>query len=174
MFVSLRSLWGRPPRAVTTAAAITAVSGLVIAATMPRGPLTAAQALALLLVDAAVGLVCGVLLRSRWALLLAPVLQILFFELGRLGASGPTVDGISLDGLFGPLSFIVGRGFYGIAGVLPMVVGATYGAAIARRAQPSRVRGRRQRIGLYGRRTITGLATAVVAALAVLLLMPAS
>src|SRR3954447_14095930 len=174
MLSCLRSLWARPPLAVTTAAAVAAVSGLLIAAAMPRGPVTAVEALSLLLVDAAVGLACGVLLRSRWALLVAPVVQISFFELGRLGASGPTVDGISIDGLFGPLSFIVGRGFYGVVGVLPMVVGATYGAAIARRAEPSRVRGRRQSIGLYGRRTSTGVATVGVAALAVLLLMPAS
>src|SRR3954447_23972336 len=174
MLSCLRSLWARPPLAVTTAAAVAAVSGLLIAAAMPRGPVTAVEALSLLLVDAAVGLACGVLLRSRWALLVAPVVQISFFELGRLGASGPTVDGISIDGLFGPLSFIVGRGFYGIAGVLPMVVGAAYGAALARRVEALSPRGRRRRIGLYLRRTITGLAAAAVAALAGLLMVPAS
>ncbi|HEV8461191.1 MAG TPA: alpha/beta hydrolase [Gaiellaceae bacterium] len=174
MLSGIRKLWARPLLAVTTAAAIAAVTGLGIAAAMPRGPVTAGQALALLLVDAAVGLACGVLLRSRWALLLAPVLQISFFELGRLGASGPTVDAISVDGLFGPLSFIVGRGFYGVVGVLPMLVGATYGAALARRVEPSKPPRSRRRIGLYLRRSITGLATAAVGLLAGLLLMPAS
>ena len=100
---------------------------------MPRGPVTSGQALVLLgsgyssaslRTDPAVAL--GDAARARAA-------QIVVFELARLGASGPTVDGISIDGLFGPLAFIVGRGFYGLVGVLPMVVAAAYGAAVARR-----------------------------------------
>ena len=55
--------------------------------------------------------------------------------------------------MFGALAFIVGRGFYGLVGVLPMIVAAAYGAAVARRSESDRQRRRlRSRIGLYLRR----------------------
>ena len=107
-------------------------------------------------------------------MLLAPVAQIVVFELARLGASGPTVDGISLDGLFGPLAFIVGRGFYGIVGVLPMVVAAAYGAAVARRSEIKPKRRLHSRIGLCFRRGVTALAALAVLGLVYLLATPAS
>jgi proline iminopeptidase len=104
--------------------AVAGLSGFGVGLAMPRGPVTSGQALALLVVSVVVGLVAGWVLRSRWAMLIAPVAQIVVFELTRLGASGPTVDGISIDGTFGPLAFIVGRGFYGLVGTLPMIVAA--------------------------------------------------
>lgn len=113
---------------------IAGLSGLGIGLAMPRGPVTSGQALALLIVSLLVGFVSGWVLGSRWAMLLAPVAQIIVFELTRLGASGPTVDGISFDGTFGPLAFVVGRGFYGLVGTFPMVVAAAYGAALGRRS----------------------------------------
>jgi pimeloyl-ACP methyl ester carboxylesterase len=154
--------------------AIAALSGLCIGLAMPRGPVTSGEALLLLLVGVVVGFASGLNLRSRWAMLLAPVLQIVVFELTRISASGPTVDGISLDGVFGPLAFIVGRGFYGIIGVLPMIVAAAYGAAVARRSQPKRRRPLHSRIGLYLRRGVTALAALAVLGLAYLLITPAS
>ncbi len=157
--------------AVTTLAALT---GLCVGLAIPRGPVTSAQALVLLIVAVLVGFASGLILRSRWALLLAPVAQIVVFELARLGASGPTVDGVSIDSLFGPLAFIVGRGFYGLVSVLPMIVAAAYGAAIARRSEPQRQRRLRSRIGLYLRRGVTALAALAVLGLVYLLAQPAS
>jgi pimeloyl-ACP methyl ester carboxylesterase len=141
---------------------------------MPRGPVTSGQALALLIVSVLVGFVAGWLLRSRWAMLLAPVAQIIVFEITRLGASGPTVDGISFDGTFGPLAFIVGRGFYGLVGTLPMIVAAAYSAALARRPDVRPERGLPSRVGLYIRRGITTIAALSVLGLVYLLLTPAS
>jgi proline iminopeptidase len=154
--------------------AVAGFSGLGIGLAMPRGPVTSGQALALLVASMVVGFVAGFVLRSRWAMLVAPVAQIVVFEITRLHASGPTVDGISIDGTFGPLAFIVGRGFYGLVGTLPMVVAAAYGAALARRSTAQRERGLPSRIGLFFRRGVGALAALAVLGLAYLLLTPAS
>ena len=164
----------RPWQRFTAATALAALSGLCLGLVMPRGPVTSAQALAVVAVGVVVGFASGLILRSRWAMLLAPVAQIVLFELARLGASGPTVDGISFDGTFGPLAFVVGRGFYGLVGVLPMVVAAAYGAAVARRSQRHGERRSGSRIGLYLRRSVTAVATLAVLGLVYLLLTPAS
>ena len=155
------------------AAALAASSGVVVGLVMPRGPVGSGQALALLIVSVVVGFVVGFVLRSRWAMLLAPVAQIASFELTRLGASGPTVDGISFDGMFGPLAFVVSRGFYGLVGTLPMVAAVAHGAALARRGAERPERRLRSRVGLYCRRGVAGLAAVGVAGLVYLLLTPA-
>jgi proline iminopeptidase len=161
---------------VAAAIGIAVLSGVLVALAMPRGPVTSGQALVLLTVGLLVGSTSGFLLRSRWAMLLAPVLNIAGFELARLGTPGPTVDGISTDGMFGLLSFVVGRGFYGLVVGLPMVVAAAYGAALARRLRPSDEQHRQllSRVGLYFRRGITALAAVAVAGLVWLLAQPAS
>jgi hypothetical protein len=160
---------------VVAVVAAAGLSGGLVGVVMPRGPVTSAQAMTLIAAGVAVGLASGFVLASRWALLLAPVLHIGGFESARLGASGPTVDGISVDGLFGPLAFIVGRGFYGLVGILPMVVAAAYGAAFARRlvAEESGQRRLRPRVGLYLRRGLTGLAVLSLLGVVYLLLKPA-
>lgn len=159
-----------------TAVVVAALSGALVGLLMPRGPVSSAQALVLLSLGAAVGFAAGLVLASRWAQLLAPLLHLGGFELARLGASGPTVDGISADGLFGPLAFVVGRGFYGLIGILPMVVAAAYGTAFARRraGEETAERRLRSRIGLVLRRGMTALAALAVLGLVYLLAKPAS
>jgi proline iminopeptidase len=164
----------RPSVLASSVVGLAGLSGLAVGLAMPRGPVTSGQALALLVVSVVVGFVAGFVLRSRWAMLLAPVAQILVFEITRLGASGPTVDGISFDGTFGPLAFIVSRGFYGLVGTLPMVVAAAYGAALARRSTVQPERGLPSRVGLYLRRGVTGIVALGVLGLVYLLLTPAS
>ena len=173
---ALSAVRARPMIRVSAVVGIAGLSGLLIGLVMPRGPVTSGQALALLEVAIVVGFTSGLLLRSRWALLLAPAVQIGVFELVRLGASGPTVDGISTDGMFGVLAFIVGRGFYGLIGVLPMLVAAAYGAGLARRlASPQGQQRRlRSRIALYFRRGVTAVAAVAVVGLVWLLAQPAS
>lgn len=86
----LRSNW----RVATLAtASIAALSGFAIGLAMPRGPVTSAQALALMGTGIVVGLAAGFILHSRWAMLLVPAVHVGTFELGRLGAQGPTVTG---------------------------------------------------------------------------------
>lgn len=128
-----------PTRAITTvngtagAVLLTAAAGLVLAWIMPRGPMSTAQSLGALALGSAVGLLAGWLMASRWAALLAPAAFGVAFEIGRIRAVGPTVDGIRLDGLYGIVALVVGRGFDVLVIAMPMVVAAIWGAALARR-----------------------------------------
>jgi pimeloyl-ACP methyl ester carboxylesterase len=75
----------------------------------------------------------GIKLRlSPWAMVLAPLAYMLAIEFGRLSIIGPTVDGLRLNEAFGVLALILGRGFHGLVGVLPMILGAYWGWASVR------------------------------------------
>lgn len=152
------------PLAVLLAIGLAAFSGALTGLAMPYGPASAAQAMLVLLAGLAVGLAAGWLMGSRWALLLAPLAYITAVELARMGAAGATVDGIRLDTSFGILALLLGRGFHGLVGILPMLYGASLGAALARQAagQPDAVRALPTVIG-----------AALLAGLALLILLPA-
>ncbi len=142
-----------PRRALAVAAP--ALAALVTAWWTPRGPATEVQALVTMAVGLGVGLVAGAALRSRWAMVLAPAVFVLVFELARVGASGPTVDAIDLGSFYGVGAFVVGRLVHGLLVLIPMVVGAAYGRAWAVRRQrglPEVARGWR-RAGRAARRT---------------------
>jgi pimeloyl-ACP methyl ester carboxylesterase len=158
--------------AVATGVAV--VAGLLIAAAMPRGPITTAQALWLLAGGLLVGILAGLSLRSRWAMLLAPIANVLAFEAGRRGTDGPTVDDLRLDTTFGILAIILSRGFYVLVGLIPMALGVAYGAALARRLSSKAMPRRRRRIGFYMRRAGGALTTLGVIALAILIARPAN
>jgi pimeloyl-ACP methyl ester carboxylesterase len=82
----------------------------------------------------AVGAACGWWMRSRWAMLLTPVIFAAVFEATRVSTAGPLVDGIRLGGggSFGILAFLLGRGLHAVLALLPMMLGAALGAAFAR------------------------------------------
>ncbi len=125
-------LW-RDPRigaAIATAAAL--LLGVAIAHVMPRGSATATQAWIVMVTSFAVGNVAGLVMRSRWAMLLATIAYMIAIEIGRLNIVGPTVDAIRLNEPFGILALILGRGFQGLVGILPMILGVDWGIAIAR------------------------------------------
>jgi pimeloyl-ACP methyl ester carboxylesterase len=162
---------------VISAAVAIALAGLAGAATadvMPRGPVTTAQALGLMALGLFVGVAAGVLLRTRWAMLLAPALNMLAFEAGRQEVTGPTVDGIHLDTTFGIVAFVLGRGVYALIALMPMALGAVYGAALARRLWRERRLPARRRFGFYLRRATGSLATLGMIGLAVLIAWPPS
>ena len=52
------------------AAGLPALTGLLVALTMPRGPVTALQALIVIAADLVVGVVAGLALRSPWVMVL--------------------------------------------------------------------------------------------------------
>ncbi|NYF57671.1 alpha/beta fold hydrolase [Micromonospora purpureochromogenes] len=106
--------------------------GLVVGWWTPRGPGGNLDAVGSVLVSLAVGLLAGWLSRSRWSMLAAPVLFALAVELVRMPLRGPTVDAPHLSG-FGLGALILGRGLHGLLTLLPLLVGAAYGAGIARR-----------------------------------------
>jgi pimeloyl-ACP methyl ester carboxylesterase len=105
--------------------------GLLAGWWTPRGPLTTGEAIASVVVSAVVGLLAGTASRSRWSMLLAPVAFVVGVEVARLGVDGPSVDGIALTE-YGILALVTGRVFHGLLSVFPMVVGAAFGAGIAR------------------------------------------
>lgn len=95
--------------------------------------MTTGEALSVIATSAAVGVAAGWLLRSRWAMLLAPVTYALVFELLRVHTDGPLVDRIVLTSPYGVIAFVLGRGVHGLLALAPILLGATLGAALARR-----------------------------------------
>lgn len=156
---------------VLPAVLLPASAAVALGLVMPRGPMTTGQSVVALLVALAIGAAAGVLSRTRWAALGAPVVHVLVFELVRLGAEGPTVDRIRFDSIFATGAMIAGRGFDLLVVLAPMAVAALLGAAWARR-----------RAGVVGgsrawrvvRRTGLTAATLVVVVLAAALVRPAS
>ena len=128
----LQLLWRQPLVGAALALAAAAVVGLLVGLTMRRGPTTAAQALIVMATGLVVGLAAGLVWPSRWALLLAAVGHALGVELGRLGTVGPTAGAIRLNEAYGILALILGRGFHGLLALMPMILGTSLGAALAR------------------------------------------
>lgn len=157
-------------------AGVAALSGLAAAVAMPRGPITAPQALSLMACSLIVGVVAGLVMRSRGAMLLAPVAHLAMFELGRWGTPGPTVASLQLDSAYGVLAVVLGRVLYVLAGLLPILLGAGVGAALARRLSGGQTESRTPmgRVWLYARRTATALTALGLVALAAVIVQPAS
>ena len=133
----LRGRWGAATRehrwlGATAAAAMAGALALASSMPMPRGPVTGAQGVAVILASATVGIAAGYLMRSRWAVLVAPLAYLVAYELSRIGIAGASLDGVRLDTVYGVLALVVGRGFHGLLALFPMAVGAGIGAAIAR------------------------------------------
>jgi proline iminopeptidase len=127
----LNSTWSHRWLGFVLAAGVAATIGLLIALTMPRGPTTTAQAFVVLTTGLAVGVVAGLALQSRWAMLVAPLAYIVVLELGRWSAYGPSVDFPRFDSAYGILALILGRGFHALVGLLPMILGAGFGLTLA-------------------------------------------
>jgi pimeloyl-ACP methyl ester carboxylesterase len=158
---------------LAVALVVTVLAGLWAAAAMPRGPITPGQVIAAMLVGAAVGALSGAAMRSRWAMLATPALFTVVFELGRVDAVGPSVDRPRLDLTVGVLVLVLGRGFAGLIMLAPMVVGAAYGAGLARRAGGAEApAGSARRLARVGRRVATGVVALALVALGVLLTRP--
>jgi proline iminopeptidase len=175
----LRLLWRDRRTAIAVAVVVPALAALLCALAMPRGPITTTQALVTMVAGLLTGGSVGLVLRSRWAMALAPAVFVAVYEMVRIGSSGPTVDAMHAD-VIGIIAIIVGRGVHGLLALVPMILGAAYGAALARRwcgASPGDERGgisRRGRIGRVTRRTVTGIVTIGVLALAFVIALPAA
>lgn len=117
---------------LAAAGVLAGASGLITAGLIPRGPLTSAQALWSIALALLIGLGAGLVSGSRWSMLIAPLAYALFFELGRLGLTGPTVDAIQLDSIYGVIALLTGRLFHGLLALLPILLGARLGVAMAK------------------------------------------
>jgi proline iminopeptidase len=159
-----RTVGRRGRLSLVSALSAVVAGGLVLF--MPRGPITAGQAVTALLAGLALGAATGYIMRSRWAMLLAPLIVALAFELRWVWLDGPTVDLPRFDTSYGILAIILGRGFFFLVCMVPMLVGATIGAALARR-QSGFVPSTRlkSKVARNSRRTVTALAVAGVAAM---------
>ena len=128
----LARLQERRPAAVGSVAGAGAATGIVTALLLPRGPVSAAQGVTVMATGLALGLLAGFLLQRRRAVILVLLPHVAALELVRLPLTGPTVDGIHLDTLYGIVALITGRGFDALLLVPAAVVGAVYGAGLAR------------------------------------------
>ncbi|HEU4515188.1 MAG TPA: DUF6064 family protein [Nocardioidaceae bacterium] len=164
----------RHPRlpGVLVALAASTVAGLVADWWTPRGPVTSGQALAAMAIGLTVGLVSGAAMRSRWAMLLAPAVFVLVFELGRVDAVGPSVDAVDLSSFHGLAAFAVGRLFHAVLVVLPMLLGVALGRAWALRGTVGTPPSRRARVGRAVRRTAVLVTAVALLLLAVGMLRP--
>jgi pimeloyl-ACP methyl ester carboxylesterase len=139
---------------------------------MPRGPITTVQALTLLVRGLIVGGIAGLAMRSRWAMLISPLAFIATLEVALRAGDSIVFDAPRFDLTYGVVAFILGRGFIFLVGVIPIMLGVAYGAALARRIQQGHARDRGR--GRRTRRIIGGLTTIGVVALAGLIVWPAS
>jgi len=172
----IRGIWASRRLSWSAALGAAATYGVLAGLWTPRGPLTTLEALAAIMLGLLTGLAAGLALRSRWALLVAPVVFATVFELVRLGTSGPTVDGIHLTSTYGIMAFVVGRGVHALLTLLPMLLGASLGAALARRMsrQGSAHRGVAGSAGLWLRRGVASITGLALIALAVFVARPAT
>ena len=133
-----QSLWPDRRFAVTVAVMTLALWGLAAGWWTPRGPLTPVAAIVSMVMSLTVGGLAGYALRSRWAMLVAPVVFVTVFELARLTVDGPMVDGLHTS-FYGAIAFVTGRGFQALLTVVPMALGAAVGAGMwrSRHGQPS-------------------------------------
>jgi proline iminopeptidase len=150
--------------------------GLLAGWWTPRGPMSTLEGLSAMGLGLLFGCVAGLLPRTRWAMLVAPLTFAMVFELARLAVSGPTVDGIHLTSTYGIMAFTVGRGVHALLALLPMVLGAALGAALARHrlSTSRRRRGVLSALGLWLRRGVAVVTGLVLVALAVFIARPAT
>ncbi len=114
-------------------AAVGMLAGWLTGMFMPRGPITPVGVVVAMTVGFAVGGVAGFVLKSRWAILVAPLIFVAVFEITRISAVGPSVDRPDFSTDLGFYMLVLGRGFHGVVQLLPMMVGAAAGAGLARR-----------------------------------------
>jgi pimeloyl-ACP methyl ester carboxylesterase len=130
---------------------------------MPRGPVTATEGVLVVASSLVVGLVAGFVMRSRWAMVLAPLGYAVGYELARLGITGAAFGPIRLDTPYGIVALVAGRGVQGLLAFVPMLAGASLGLALAHPAP------RRPRSFVPG-----GVLLTATAGLAVLVAVPGS
>ena len=153
---------------IALAFGIAALAALLVSVTLPRGPTTQSQALFVLVGGVIVGLLAGWVMRSRWAMLLAPLVHIMVLELARPQLLGPTAGAIRLNDTYGVLAFLLGRGLYGLVAIVPLILGAYLGAVLANEVIRSSPSG----IGVV-RWIMPALATLTLVGLAIWIALPA-
>ncbi len=131
----LEPIWQDRRVGLAVAVASGALWGLLAGWWTPRSPLTTGQAIWSIVISLIIGTASGLVMRSRWAALVAPVAFVVVFELTRMDIDGPTVDAIGFS-TYGVLALVVGRVFHALISLAPMAFGSLLGAGIARELDP--------------------------------------
>ncbi len=161
-------LWNHRWAGAAASLALGALAGLLVAVIAPLGPVTSAQAIIILLIGIVTGLTAGYAMRSRWALLAAPLGYLIAFEAMHFGSNVVSLGAVRLDETYGILALILGRGFHGVIALLPMALAAELGVRSARSRAGAQPWPRRATGWLPA-----GLAALALPALVVALLWPA-
>ncbi len=169
--LTLSRLWTDRRMGLAVAVGVAGSWGLLAAWWTPRGPVTSAEAIWSMLLSVAVGATAGLATRSRWAMLLAPAIFAVVFEVARLGVDGPMVDGIHVS-TYGIIALLTGRGVHALLSLLPMLLGAAIGAGTARAIEPVRTAASR-RSARVARRSVAVLTAVGLLALTLGLARPA-
>ncbi len=128
---------GRAPWAPAVVAwLVVALSGVVSAVVIPRGPVTGTHVVVLITAATFVGGLAGWGIRSRWAIVAAPALHLAMWELAR--ATVFRLDGLTFgrprfDVTMGVLVFVAVHVMYIVVAGLPMLLGVIGGRAWRRR-----------------------------------------
>ena len=130
------TVWASPSIRLLAVVAISGGLALASSLPMPRGPVTGLQGVGVIIASVLVGAASAYLVRSRWALLVAPLAYIVAYELSRIGIGGASLAFPRFDSTNGIAAFLFGRGFHGLLALFPMVVGASIGLAIVRPRRP--------------------------------------
>jgi proline iminopeptidase len=128
----IQRIWSSWINEAVVVIGVAGAAGFILSRVMPRGPVDATQTLIMMAACLAIGILAGLAMPSRWGVLLALLAHVIAYELGRMGAVGPTVDLPRLDSTYGILAFVLGRGFQAIVGLLPLVYGASLGGRFGR------------------------------------------
>jgi pimeloyl-ACP methyl ester carboxylesterase len=152
---------------LAAAAAVALLLGWLSAQLAPRGPINAEQALLVMVLALLAGAVGGLLVRSRWVLLVVALGTVVGVEAGRLDLGAASLA-FRLDNAYGIIAFVLSRGLHGLLALLPMTLGVLAGIGLARRLGLTPARpARRPPIGSV-------LLVLLVVGLAVLVILPAS
>ncbi len=142
------------------------VAGLIGGVIAPRGPVTTAQALAVMALSGLGGTAAGMVGRTRWALPALLVGCVAGTELVRQGVVAPSLA-VRLDNAYGVVALLVTRGVHGVLILLPATAGVVVGLAAGRRLDGTPDTPRRPPIG-------SALAVLAAVGLAVVVAWPAA
>jgi proline iminopeptidase len=162
-------LWSDWRIGLVAAVTLAASFGLISAWLTPRGPITTSEALISMGAALVIGAGAGLVLPNRWSILVTPVVFAGVFELARLGVEGPTVDAVNLSGMYGIFALVLGRVVHGLLVLAPLALGGVYGVWLAGRLGNTTS----ATMGGIGR-TLTGVVTLSIAAMAFFIALPAS
>jgi len=150
----LGPIWSNRCIGLAIATVVAALWGVLAGLWMPRGPLTTGQALGSIFISLIPFFACGLVTKSLWTLLVAPVTFLIFLEVMKLRVDGPTVDKPMFT-TYGTSAFMTGRGVHFLLTVVPMIVGIVFGVAAAHYL--SKIEPRRKKWLRYTGYTLMGL-----------------